>query len=218
MKKLLISLALVLSTALAWAQNVKVEGCKFELKHGDLTFYLDSDTAAYISVHLVTYSELLKIDGKRSDKWHREWPYGAYTKDCLYKTGFHLGHLTPSNITSYDDSLNYHSFSLFNQAPQIGAFNSGKWAQLEKTVILDLKKKKEDAAVITGVIYDKNAKRVNKTRVKIPTTYYKIVATKSGTVCYLGSNINGLVTQTDIKTILELAKNGGTNLSISIKF
>lgn len=218
MKKLLISIALVLSTYSAFTQNVKVDGCKFELKHDDLTFYLDSDTAAYVSVHLVSYAELLKIDGERSDKWHREWPGGAYTKDCLFKTGFDLGHLTPSNITSYDDTLNYHSFSLFNQAPQLAAFNRGKWAQLEKTVILDLKKKKEDAAVITGVIYDKNAKKVAGTRVKIPTTYYKIVATKSGTVCYLGSNVNGLVTQTDLKTILDLAKSGGTNLGISIKF
>ena len=218
MKKLLISLLLVLSTATAWTQNVKVDGCKFEVKHGDLTFYLDSDTASYVSVHLVTYAELLKIDGERSDKWHREWPGGAYTKDCLHKTGFDLGHLTPSNITSYDDSLNYHSFSLFNQAPQVGAFNRGKWAQLEKSVIVDLKSKKEDAAVITGVIYDKNAKRVNKTRVKIPTTYYKIVATKSGTVCYIGSNVNGQVTKTDLKTILDLAKQGGTNLNISVTF
>lgn len=206
------------TAAFTSAQSVKIDGCKFELKHGDLTFHLDSDTAAYVSVHTVSYANLLKIDGERSDKWHREWPGGAYTKDCLFKTGFDLGHLTPSNITSYDDTLNYHSFSLFNQAPQLAAFNRGKWAQLEKTVILDLKKKKEDAAVITGVIYDKNAKKVNKTRVKIPTTYWKIVATKSGTVCYIGSNVNGTVTQTDLKTILELAKAGGTNLGISVTF
>ena len=218
MRRLLLVSMLIFAHSVGRAQAVKVDGCKFKLVHGDITLYLDSDTASYVSVHLITYAELIGIDGDRSDKWHREWPGGPYQKNSLNKSGYDLGHLTPSNITSYDDTLNYHSFSLFNQAPQVSKFNRGKWAQLEKTVILDLKKKKEDAAVITGVIYDKNAKKVTGTKVKIPTTYYKIVSTKSGTVCYLGSNINGLVTQTDLKTILELAKKGGTNLSISIKF
>lgn len=216
MKTLLIILLLV--PILLLGQNVDISGTTFQINHGDLYFYLDKDTSSLISVHFITYSKLTKIDGQRSDKWHREWPGGPYQKNSLNSTGFDLGHLTPSNITSYDDTLNYHSFSLFNQAPQIKSFNRGKWAKLEKSVIKYLLKNKENAVVITGVIYDKNAKKVHNTRIKIPTTYYKIVATKSSTICYLGSNINGLVTQTDLNTLLELAKKGGTNLSISIKF
>jgi|LauGreDrversion4_2_1035121.scaffolds.fasta_scaffold07357_2 hypothetical protein len=216
MRILLITLFLVPIFLLC--QTVDVSGTTFRINHGDISFYLDADTSSLISVHFVTYSELTKIDGHRSDKWHKEWPGGPYQKNSLNKTGFDLGHLTPSNITSYDDKLNYHSFSLFNQAPQIAAFNRGKWAKLEKSVIKYLLKNKEDAVIITGVIYDKNAKRVKGTRVKIPTTFYKIVSTKSNTICYVGSNVNGVCVKTNLKTIIDLTKQSGTKVNIIINF
>ena len=46
------------------------------------------------------------------------------------------------------------SFSLFNQAPQVAAFNRGKWAQLEGQVEDSISKYQSDVTIITGVIYD----------------------------------------------------------------
>lgn len=200
-----------------FGQNVSVSGQKFNIEHGDLIFYLDTDTCAAVSIHRITYKQMLLIDGDRSNKWHKEKPYGPYNKNLYKKTGYDLGHLTPSNMTSYNDTINYHSFSLFNQAPQLAAFNRGKWSQLEKKILKDLIKRKTDAIIITGVIYDKNSKKIKNSRIKIPLSFFKIVVTKSGTECWIGSNINGEIVSTDLKTIMELSKQNGNKLVILVK-
>jgi DNA/RNA endonuclease G (NUC1) len=215
MKKLL--LALLLVPCLSFGQTVDVKGAKFTLKHGDLTFYVGADTASLVSVHEVTYDELTKIDGERNDRWHKETPNGPYNKNAYVKSGYDLGHLTPSNITSYDDVLNDHSFSFFNQAPQVAAFNRGKWAQLEKSVITDLLAAKSGAVVVTGVIYDVNSKKLPKSGIKIPVTFYKIVVTNKGNTCYVGSNINGQCTKVDLSVILDLIKKGSNPVTFDIK-
>lgn len=219
MKKLIIIICLLLTSSHLSAQSVKIDSIKFIIKHGPLTFYLDNDTASYISLQNITVDQVKKLTGVRSDKWHKEPPYGSYNKEIYVKTGYDLGHLTPSNITSYNDSLNYHSFSLFNQAPQLAAFNRGKWAQLENKVEETIISKNKNAVIITGVIYNNLKKEyLNKSKIKIPLAFYKIVVFDSNTIyAWLGSNINGLITDTDIKTILEVAKKNGNNLYITVK-
>ena len=208
---------MMISMSSVLSQKVTIDSAYFMIQHSDLTFYLDKDTCSYISVHSIKYSEILQIDGDRSDKWHKENPYGPYNKSLYVKNGYDLGHLTPSNITSYDDTLNYHSFSMFNQAPQLAGFNRGKWAQLEKKVLDELKSKKLDAIIITGVIYDnKNKKYLSKSRIKIPLSYYKIVVTCKSTICYMGSNENGLLLVTDLSKILEVARTNKNVLNITI--
>jgi DNA/RNA endonuclease G (NUC1) len=198
------------------AQKVKIDNPSFTIKHKSLTFYLDKDTASYISVQEIKISEIMALTGKRSDKWHKEKPFGPYYKDAYRNTGYDLGHLTPSNITSYDDSLNYFSFSLFNQAPQLAGFNRGNWAQLEGDIEDLIKIKKGNAIIVTGVIYDNYRKQyLGKSRIKIPLAYYKILVFNDGvTKVWLGSNINGLVTETDLKTVLDMAKDNGNKLRI----
>ncbi len=201
-----------------YAQTIKIDSTKFTINHGDLTFYLDKDTASFVSVHKVTYQQVIKLDGKRSDKWHKEKPFGPYNREAYQRSGYDLGHLTPSNITSYNDSLNYHSFSLFNQAPQLAGFNRGKWSQLENYVEQLILKKKLDAIVITGVIYDNKEKTyLSKSRIKIPIAYYKIVVFSNNKVyAWMGSNFNGMITKTDIKTILEMARKNNNKLGIKV--
>jgi len=199
------------------AQIVNVSGYKFKIKHNNLTFYIDKDTASFMSSHCFSYEDLLKIDGDRSNKWHKEKPYGPYNKNVYRKTGYDLGHLTPSNITSYDDLLNYHSFSFFNQAPQISTFNRGKWSKLEKKIIKGLLSKKSGATIITGVIYDKVSKKLPNSGIKIPIYFYKIVFIKNSTLCYIGSNINGLVSETKLENIVKIGKNNLNTFSIKIK-
>ena len=130
MKKLITLITIILIFRVSYSQHVLIDSVAFSIQHGELSFFLDKDTNSYISVHNIDYKNIIRITGKRSDKWHKEKPFGPYNKNIYIRTGYDLGHLTPSNITSYNDSINYTSFSLFNQAPQVAAFNRGKWSKL----------------------------------------------------------------------------------------
>jgi DNA/RNA endonuclease G (NUC1) len=217
MKKLITLITLILIFRVSYSQHVVIDSTAFSIHHSELSFFLDKDTNSYISVHNIDYKNIIKITGERSDKWHKEKPFGPYNKNIYIRTGYDLGHLTPSNITSYNDSTNYISFSLFNQAPQVAAFNRGKWSKLEAKVVKTLTLDKTNAIIVTGVIYNNNKKiYLNKSRIKIPMAYYKIVVTAKSTTCWMGSNINGQIVTTDLKTILEVARKNGNKLSIVI--
>lgn len=211
MKKLfLLLIPIVLSSFLTFKPT------KLSINHNELTFYLDSDTNSFLSIHKVKYVDYLKIDGIRSDKWHSEKYKGIYSKETYLHSGYDLGHLTPSNITSYDDSLNYHSFSLFNQAPQLATFNRGKWAQLESNVEDSIGKYKSNAVIYTGVIYNNKKKTyLNKSKIKIPISYYKIlfIENKNLTYVWIGSNINGEVIPINIKKLNEILKMNQNDMS-----
>lgn len=196
---------LLIASSFTLAQNIQVKVFKFCIKHGDMSFYLDKDTNSLVSTHKVLYKDLLELDSNRDGKWHREKPYGPYSKKFYSKTGYDLGHLTPSNITSYDDSLNYHSFSYFNQAPQLVKLNRGKWSQLEKKVISIIKKKKADAVIVTGVTYSILAPKLPWSRIKIPYSYYKILVFADGTsYCWSASNVDGTIKEVLLKDFFNI--------------
>lgn len=200
------------------AQHLGIIGPKIKYDHGDLVLYADKDTNSFISVHTVSYEEILKLDDGRSNKWHREKINGPYKKQFYANSGYDLGHLTPSHITSYNDSLNYHSFSLLNQAPQLAGFNRGKWAHLEENVVDSIIKLKADAIVVTGVIYDNNnLVYLSKSRIKIPMEYYKILIVNGKIYCWIGSNTNGLITITTLGVINDILSKGSNNLKIELK-
>lgn len=214
MKKLLTIIILFIS--LSTYSQIRIDSTTFTINHGDLTLYLDKDTASFISVHKVTYKQIRKIDGVRSDIWHKEKPKGPYNKQPYQHSGYDLGHLTPSNITSYDDSLNYHSFSFLNQAPQMAAFNRGPWAHVEGVVVEMILASKSNATIITGVLYENDKKLfLGTSRIKIPFVYYKVLFINGIEVkAWIGSNINGLVTETDLKSILDIAIKSNNKLNI----
>lgn len=202
-----------------YSQDVLIDSTSFSIKHGPLTFYLDADTASFISVQKITYPDILRLTGVRSDKWHKEKPFGPYKKEYYLHTGYDLGHLTPSNITSYNDSLNYTSFSFFNQAPQLAGFNRGKWANLEGNIELLIIKKQENATIVTGVIYNNiNKEYLDSSRVKIPVYFFKIIFfLESNEIhAWLGSNVNGLLLETTIANIIDIAKQNKNKVYIRI--
>lgn len=207
---------LLLSTITLFGQ-VSFNEPKSVIKHNELTLYLDSDNNSFISKHELKYNNFLKLDSDRDDKWHSEIK-GPYTKEPYLYSGYDMGHLTPSHITSYNDTLNHHSFSFYNQAPQLAAFNRGKWKRLEMSVEDSISKYKSDVIIITGVIYNETKKvYLGKSKIKIPEMYYKILYIKTKkpiTYIWVGSNKNGEVMITNIKDlngVLELNKS-------SIKF
>jgi DNA/RNA endonuclease G (NUC1) len=218
MIKKLILLAFVLITTTVFSQTVKITGSIFTINHGDLTFYLDKDTSSYVSVHKITSTQIKRLSGIRKDRWHIEKPYGPYKKSLYVNTGYDLGHLTPSKITMYNDSVNFHTFSMFNEAPQLSQFNEHPWEQLEMSVINIILKTKCNAVIITGVIYDNKHKQyLGKSRIKIPTEYYKILVLSNGTTyAWIGSNVNGLISKISVESIVQIAKDNGNNLDIEI--
>jgi DNA/RNA endonuclease G (NUC1) len=130
MKKILLIL-IVFLTFNCVSQTQVITNNNLTIKHGDITLYLSDDTCSMVSKHTIKYSDFKKLDSDRDNRWFQDVYKGKYNKEAYNHSGYDLGHLTPSHITSYNDTLNHNSFSLFNQAPQIATFNRGTWAKLE---------------------------------------------------------------------------------------
>lgn len=206
MKKFSLLLALCLISTVSIGQTITTDN-KLIIPHGDITLYLTKDTCALASKHVITYAEFQKLDKERDNKWFQDVYKGKYTKDSYLRTGYDIGHLTPSHITSYDNVLNHDSFSLFNAAPQLAAFNRGKWAQMEGGIEDSIAKYKKDAVIITGVIYDgKKTTYMGKSKIPIPMSFFKVVYIDKKVFCWIGSNINGLITTTTVKELNEIFK------------
>jgi len=215
MKKL-ITLILVLFTLNSISQINIITKNNLIILHGDITLYLTDDTSTLVSKHIIKYSNFKKLDKDRDNRWFQDTYKGKYNKNHYKYSGYDLGHLTPSHITSYNDSLNHLSFSLFNQAPQLASFNRGKWAQLERHVEDSIAKYKSTTTIITGVIYDGlNMVYLSKSRIKIPTTYFKILVIKNKTYCWLGSNNNGQVMLITLKELNEIFQINKMNIVIN---
>jgi DNA/RNA endonuclease G (NUC1) len=161
---------------------------KLILNHGDMILYLSNDTLPMVSRHSVSYSKF-KLDKDRDDNWFQD-KYKKMDRDVYKGTGYDLGHLTPSHITSYDDTLNHRSFSLYNQAPQLAKFNRGNWKSLEASVEDSILKYKSNATIITGVIYDPTCKPLPNSRITIPSSYFKVLYIGKKVYCWIGSNTN----------------------------
>jgi DNA/RNA endonuclease G (NUC1) len=217
MKKLLLVLLTLIATNI-YAQKVTIDSTAFTINHNELTFYLDKDTNTYVSVHKITKEQIKHLIGVRKDQWHSEKPVGPYKKSYYVHSGYDLGHLTPSKITMYDSVTNYHTFSMFNQAPQLAFFNEHPWQRLEVAVVDTILKSKCDAVIITGVIYDNYKKTyLSKSRVKIPVDYYKILALSNGKIyAWLGSNVNASIIPIEVNNILAIARKNGNKIGIKI--
>ena len=206
MKKSLFTLVFILVSMVSIGQTITTDN-NLIIPHGDITLYLTKDTCALASKHVITYSEFLKLDKERDNKWFQDVYKGKYTKDSYLRTGYDIGHLTPSHITSYDNELNHNSFSLFNAAPQLASFNRGKWAQMEGGIEDSIAKYKKDAVIITGVIYDgKKTTLMGKSKIPIPMSFFKVLYIDKKVFCWIGSNVNGLITTTTVKELNEIFK------------
>lgn len=185
MNRIIAILAMLVGMA-GFAQTVTV-GNKLAIAHGDLVLYPSNDTLPMASRHKIAFSKF-KLDSDRDDRWFQD-RYKKVYKAAYKGTGYDLGHLTPAHITSYDDSLNFNSFSLYNQAPQVARFNRGEWKRLEGAVEDTIAKYKKDAVVITGVVYDPASKEfLPGSRIKIPSHYFKALFVGGKTYCWIGSN------------------------------
>ena len=185
MKKTILLLLMTLLSMTLMSQIVATKN-KLILNHGDMILYLTNDTLPMVSKHSVAYSKF-KLDKDRDNNWFQD-KYKKMTKDSYKGTGYDLGHLTPSHITSYDDTLNHRSFSLYNQAPQLAKFNRGSWKSLESSVEDSILKYRVNVTILTGVIYDATCKPLPNSRITIPSSYFKVLYIGKKVFCWIGSN------------------------------
>jgi len=185
MKKTIILLLMTLLSTTLMSQIVATKN-KLILNHVDMILYLSNDTLPMVSRHSVVFSKF-KLDKDRDNNWFQD-KYKKMDKDVYKGTGYDLGHLTPSHITSYDDTLNHRSFSLYNQAPQLAKFNRGNWKSLESSVEDSILKYKANSTIITGVIYDATCKPLPNSRITIPSSYFKVLYIGKKVYCWIGSN------------------------------
>lgn len=212
----LILLFLIVFGLKNYSQTKIITKNNLTINHGDMILYLSDDTASLVSKLSIKYSDFKKIDSDRDNHWFQDVYKGKYNKEAYVHSGYDLGHLTPSHITSYNDTLNHASFSLFNQAPQLAGFNRGSWAKLEASVEDSIKKLKSNAEIITGVIYDySNLDFLNKTKIKIPVAYFKVLKIKKRTYAWMGSNNNGSITLVELKILNEIFVINKMNLIIN---
>jgi hypothetical protein len=188
---------------------------KLIINHGDITLYLTDDSLSMVSKHILSYDNFLKLDDERDNRWFQDTIKSKYNRTIYSKSGYDLGHLTPSHITSYDNELNHKSFSFLNQAPQLPSFNRGKWARIESYVEDTISKYKKDVVIITGVIYSGNKPTYLKnSKIKIPVYYYKILYIDRLIYCWVGSNVDGGIKVISIKELNKLFKSNGMDISI----
>lgn len=192
-----------------------ISNTNLKINHGDIILYLTNDSLSMVSKHTISYSNFLKLDKDRDNNWFQDSIKSKYKKKIYSNTGYDLGHLTPSHITSYNDTLNHISFSFLNQAPQLAKFNRGKWAKLEGSVEDSVSKYKTNSTIITGVIYnEKKPTYLNNSKIKIPTHYYKILYINKLIYCWLGSNIDGEIKIITIKDLNNLFKSNGMKIKM----
>ena len=180
MKKLLFIILLSISV-LSFSQNVSIDSTNFVIKHGNLEFYLDKDTNSEISLMRISSQDTLffKLNKKSKEsalEYHNEIPKGPYNKD-LYndESKYFVKSLTPNILTSFDSTLHFNSYSVFNQALMFNV-NKEKWNKLEKSINDTIFKRKSSFILISGVNYDNTAKvYYNKSKIKIPDSFWKIL-------------------------------------------
>lgn len=187
---------------------------KLIINHGDIILYLTDDSLTMVSKHILSYDNFLKLDDERDNRWFQDTIKSKYNRTIYSKSGYDLGHLTPSHITSYNNELNHKSFSFLNQAPQLPSFNRGKWAKIESYVEDSVSKYKKDVVIITGVIYSKKSIYLKNSKIKIPVYYYKILYIDKLIYCWVGSNVNGEIKIISIKELNKLFNSNGMGVSI----
>ncbi len=102
------------------------------------------------------------------------------------RSGYDRGHLAPSADMAWSIESNSDSFLLSNITPQIHAFNSGKWKELEEQVRA-YAKFFDEIFIVTGPILEKPSSQFNSigaNKVCVPEYFYKVLLAKNSEGIY----------------------------------
>ncbi len=193
MKKLLLSLGLVLAnvSSYAWDQRppLPVQACQIHSPYG---FAQTQKQAQPIcrEAYLVAYDATAKIPVyvaytlkpqnalgcfPRTNAFvaDQSVPNGARLDDYA-GTGYDKGHAVPDGDLSYSQIVEYESFLMTNMYPQHGSLNRGIWKLLETSVRGWAVQLNQPFTIYVGAIYGPSDPTIGK-GVVVPNGFYKIV-------------------------------------------
>jgi endonuclease G len=196
MKKLLLILTLLSSSAFAWDQRAPLptQSCAVHSPYG---FAETQRTAVPIcrEAYLVAYDAPVKIPVYVAYTLLPQNALGCFPRtnafvadqslggtgarpDDYTGTGYDKGHAAPDGDLSWTQQVEYESFLMTNMYPQHGSLNRGIWKLLETAVRGWAVQTNQSYTIFVGAFYGQNDEYIGK-GVIVPHGYYKIVINNS---------------------------------------
>lgn len=205
MKKLLISLAFLFAPATAFASScdqffpngkeVVVPGTTVLCNTFYATVYdTNKEEAIFSTEAFLPHSD--KVE--RTNDFHADPRLKNSPTPADYdRTGFDRGHLTPAADAGTDAQMS-DTFLMTNMTPQEPTVNRISWRMLEANV-----RTMPATYIVTGAVYTGSTKTIGKHNVPVPTSYYKIVYLKDGSIkAYVANNtVKAPVTETTVDAV-----------------
>ncbi len=143
--------------------------------HYSLAYNEDREQADWVAYPL-TRKELAEKNVKRTDWFEQDKKViGKSAHHGDYKgSGYTRGHMAPAGDMAFSLTAMEQSFLMSNMSPQIRTFNNGIWRELEENV-RDWAYKAGEVYLVSGPIFDKNPKEIGRSRVDVPSHFYKII-------------------------------------------
>jgi endonuclease G, mitochondrial len=216
MKKLLVSLLLVSSSAFA-SDCLSLYPNKIELKPKNTvelcsSFFVsmyDANNRAVIAVseHLLQGSDVGKeerVNAFHSNSYVKNSPVpGEYLN-----TGYDKGHMAPAGDSASVEQMR-ETFLMTNMTPQEPTVNRDSWRMLEEQVRKEFARTNSDIWVLNIAIYQPTPKRIGK-GIPVPSGYWKVVYLPSGTqFFYCDNKPNSKVVSMSSVDVVKLLENGG---------
>lgn len=191
MKKLLVTLLLLSSSAFAWDQRapLPVQACQVHSPYG---FAQTARTVQPIcrEAYLVAYDAPAKIPAYVAYTLLPQNALGCFPRtnafvadasvqggarpDDYAGTGYDKGHAAPDGDQTWSQMTSYESFLMTNMYPQHGSLNRGIWKLLETSVRGWAVQTNQSYTIYVGALYGASNPTIGK-GVIVPHGYYKIV-------------------------------------------
>ena len=88
-------------------------------------------------------------------------------------SGYEPAPLTPPNLLRWSTKVYEENFLLSNVSPQKTIFNTGPW-QAMNLAIANWAKNNEELSVVSGPIFDKKSKKIGKSKISIPASFFVV--------------------------------------------
>ena len=140
---------------------------------------------------------------ERTNDFHADIRLGktSPTPSDYDNTGYDRGHLTPAADAANDTQMS-DTFLMTNMTPQEPTVNRVSWRMLEANV-----RNMPATYIVTGAIYNGLTKTIGKHSIPVPSSYYKVVYLKNGTIkAYTAVNTtNAPVIETTVDVVEKIS-------------
>ena len=190
MKKLLLTLLLLSTQAIAWDQRAPLppQACAVHSPYGfpqtqgvapicRQAYLVGYDAAAKLPKY-VTYEltppNALGCVARTNAFVADQSVVGGARPDDYAGTGYDKGHMAPDGDLSWDVQVEYESFLMTNMSPQLPGLNRSTWKLLETSIRGWTVQRNQSYTVYVGGVYNAQDKRIGN-GVVVPHAFYKIV-------------------------------------------